>query len=184
MSDFSISATSQKSEFMSRLARIEKGTGSSKSTLYVGVDGTVMASSRANAKLRKQALAAPAKRFGLLAILLSATFGAAALGLALYLRFAITGNAGPLDNSDLAMGINGGAALSMALFFGFILRMPPLRYALVAALGVLICMIGYHNLVHIYPAQFATMFSPTWVEQVVGATPANSIIWRGQTFIL
>jgi hypothetical protein len=184
MATISISTAGQKNEFLSRLARIESGVGSSKSTLYVGVDGTVMANSSANAKLKKQALAVPAKPMGFLGGILSMVFGAVALGLALYLRFSVTGNAGPLDNSDLAMVENGGVALLIALFCGYMVKMPMLKYTPICAIGVMLGMIGYHNLVHVYPAQFANMFSPVWVEEVVSSTPANSIIWRGETFVL
>jgi hypothetical protein len=184
MATISISASAQKNEFLSRLARIESGTGSSKSTLYVGVDGTVMASSKANAKLKKQALAAPTKPLGLFAAILSLVLGGMALGLALYLRFTITGEPGPLDNADISMAMNGGAALFIALFGGFMLKLPLWKYTPISAIGVLAGVVGFHNLVHVYPSQFSDLFSPGWVDQVVTSTPANSIIWRGQTFTL
>jgi hypothetical protein len=184
MATISISTAGQKNEFLSRLARIESGTASSKSTLYVGIDGTIMASSKDSAKLKKQALAAPSKPLGIFAAVLSVIFGAIALGLTLYMRFSITGEAGPLNNTDMTMAINGGAALAIALFCGFMVKMPMLKYTPVAAIGVMLGMVGYHNLVHVYPAEFAQMFSPVWVDQVVTSTPANSIIWRGETFVL
>jgi hypothetical protein len=184
MATISVSTAAQKNEFTARLARIDAGTGSSKTTLYVGVEGTVLASSKNNAKLRKQAIAVPARPLGLFGVAGSALFGAVALGMALYLRFAITGQAGPLDNTDLTMAINGGAALAIALFCGSLVKMPMVKYTAAAILGVVAGLVGYHNLVHVYPGQFATMFSPVWVEQVVTATPAHSIIWRGQTFVL
>ena len=184
MATIAISTAGQKNEFLSRLARIESGVGSSKSTLYVGLDGTIMASSRDNAKLKKQALAVPAKPLGVFAAILSMVFGALALGLTLYLRFSITGEAGPLDNSDLVMMVNGGAALAIALFCGYMVRMPMLKYTPICAVGVMAGLVGYHNLVHVYPTEFAQMFSTIWVDQVVSATSVNSIIWRGETFVL
>lgn len=184
MATISISATAQKNEFLSRLSRIEAGTGSSKSTLYVGVDGTVLASSKDSARLKKQAAAVKARPLGLFAAILSIAFGVVAVGSALYLRFVATGEVGPLTNSDMTMAINGSAAMVIAMFGGFLLRMPLLKYTPVSAIGVLAGVVGFHNLVHVYPTQFANLFSPVWVEQVVAATPANSIIWRGQTFVL
>lgn len=184
MATISISTASQKNEFLSRLARIESGAGSSKSTLYIGVDGTVMATSKLNAKLQKQATATPAKPLGVVGALLSAAFGIIALGLALYVRFLVTGQAGPLDNADLTMAMNGGAALGIAIFAGFMLKMPLLKYTPLSVVGIMVGLVGFHNLVHVYPTQFADLFSPVWVEQVVSSTPANSIIWRGQTFVL
>lgn len=184
MATIAISTTAQRNEFLARLRRIESGTGSSKTTLYVGVDGTIPASSKLSSKLKKQIDAAPAKPLGLFAALMSVAFGLLALCAALYLRFLVTGNAGTLDNSDMTMALNGGAAILIALFCGFMVKMPLLKFAPISAVGVLAGVVGFHNLVHVYPAQFANMFSPVWVEQVVTSTPANSIIWRGQTFVL
>ena len=184
MATIAISTAGQKNEFLSRLARIESGIGSSKSTLYVGVDGTILASSKDSTKLKKQATATPARPLGMFAAGLSVVFGVMMLGLALYLRFSITGEAGPLNNSDLVMAQNVGVALSMALFCGFMVKMPMLKYAPICAIGVLMGTVGYHNLVHVYPTEFARMFSPVWVEQVVTTTEANSIIWRGVPYVL
>lgn len=184
MATISISTASQKDEFLSRLARIEAGVGSSKSTLYVGVDGTIMASSKDNAKLKKQAITTPARPLGLFGGMFSVVFGAMALGIALYLRFSLTGQAGSLDNPDLFMAQNGGVALVLAVFCGYMVKMPMLKYAPICAVGVLAGLVGYHNLVHVYPTEFAQMFSAMWVEQVVTATSPHSIIWRGETFIL
>lgn len=184
MATISISTVAQKNEFLARLNRIEKGTGSSKSTLYVGLDETVMANSKANNKLRKQAAAVPARSLGIFAALLSTLFGAAVVGLVSYLQFSITGEAASLAASDVAMAIHGGVALTIALFCGFMVKMPLLKYAPIVAVGVVLGLAGFHNLVHVYPIQFAEMFSPVWVEQVVTTTEANSIIWRGVTYVL
>ena len=78
MATILISATAQKNEFLSRLSRIESGVGSSKSTLYVGIDGTIMASSKDNAKLKKQAITTPARPLGLFGGMFSVVFGAMA----------------------------------------------------------------------------------------------------------
>ncbi len=184
MSSMVITTANQKNEFMARLNRIEKGIGSSKSTLYVGLDETIMADSKQSEKLKKQAAAVPVKPLGMFGIMVSLISGLLAVGTALYLRFLLTGEAGPQDNVDMTMAVNGGAALLIALFAGFMLKMPLVRFSPVAAIGILAGVVGFHNLVHLYPAQFAEVFSPVWVEQVVNATPANSIIWRGQTFVM
>lgn len=184
MATMVISTAAQKNEFLSRLSRIEAGIGSSKSTLYVGVDGTIMASSKDSAKLKKQAAALPSKPLGLFGAILSVCFGTLAVVMALYLRYTITGEVGPLNNADITMAINGGVAFAIALFGGFMLRMPLLKYIPVSAIGVLAGVVGFHNLVHVYPSQFADLFSPVWVEQVLTTTPANSIIWRGDNYVL
>lgn len=184
MATLAISTADQKNEFLARLNRIEKGIGSSKSTLYVGLDETVLANSRSNEKLRKQAAAVPARPLGLFAAILSVVFGAAVVGLVSYLQFSITGETASLSASDVTMGIHGGMAFIIALFCGFMVKMPLLKYAPITALGVMLGLVGFHNLVHVYPAQFAEMFSPIWVEQVVTTTEANSIIWRGVTYVL
>jgi hypothetical protein len=184
MAMISLSTASQKAEFQARLARIESGTGSSKSTLYVGLDESYLVSNKTNAKLQKRALAEPPKPLGLFGIFVAITLGVLSLGLAVYLQFTMTGDASPIDNSDVTMAINGGLGLTIALFGGYLLKMPMMKFAPVTAIGVLAALVSFHNLVHLYPAQFAEMFSPTFVEQVITTTDANSIIWRGKSFVL
>lgn len=184
MATISISTAGQKNEFLARLSRIEAGVGSSKSTLYVGLDETYQVDSKASAKLKKGIEKQPAKPLGIFGMVLSAGLGAVALVVALYLRFAITGEAGPLGNTDAAMVTNGGIGLAVAFFSGYMLKMPMLKFVPISAVGVLAGLVSFHNLVHIYPSQFANVFSPTWVDQVVSATEANTIIWRGETFVL
>ena len=115
---------------------------------------------------------------------MSAALGIVALGMALYLRFTFSSDATPIDNSDVNLVINGCLGMMIALGTGFMLRMPLLTFTPVSAIGVLAGLVGFHNLVHFYPSQFAELFSPVWVEQVVAATDPNSIIWRGVSFVL
>ena len=179
-----ISTTTQKSEFLARLARIEAGTGSSKSTLYVGLDQSVLVSNKDNSKLLKKATNAPQKRLGLLEAVLCLVLGAVSIGLALYLRFSFApASVGPVS-ADIEMAINGGLGLAMTAFAGYVLRMPILQMIPVGAVGVMAGVVAFHNLVHFYPDRFAVVFSPVWVDQVVTATDANSIIWRGVSFTL
>jgi hypothetical protein len=184
MATINLSTASQKAEFQARLARIETGTGSSKSTLFVGLDESYLVSNKTNAKLQKRAAAEPPKPLGLFGIFIAMILGALSLAIAVYLQFTMTGDASPLDNSDVTMAINGGLGLTIALFGGYMLKMPMLKFVPLTAMGVLAAIVSFHNLVHLYPAQFADMFSPTFVQQVVTTTDANSIIWRGKSFVL
>ena len=184
MATIAISTAAQKSEFLARLSRIEKGIGSSKSTLYVGLDETIMVNSKASARLKKQVATVPARPMGIFAAILSIAFGAAVVGLVAYLRFYFTGEAVLLADSDMMTAVHGSVALAIAVFAGFMVKMPLLKYTPATALGVCLGLVSFHNLVHVYPAQFASMFSPIWVEQVVTMTEANSIIWRGVTYVL
>jgi hypothetical protein len=184
MATINLSTASQKAEFQARLARIETGTGSSKSTLFVGVDESYLVSNKTNAKLQKRATTEPPKPLGLFGIFVAVVLGLLSLGMAVYLQFTMTGDASPLDNSDVTLAINGGLGLTIAVFGGYMLKMPLMKFLPLSAMGVLAGLVSFHNLVHFYPAQFAEMFSPTFVEQVITATDANSIIWRGKSFVL
>lgn len=184
MATISVSTAAQKSEFHARLARIESGAASSKTTLYVGMDETILVNNKANARLLKKATAVPQKRLGLMELLLCIVLGVFSLVLGLYIRFSITGSADPLGSPDMEMMINGGLGLAITLFSGYFLRMPLLKMFPVGAVGVMAGVMAFHNLVHIYPEKFAEMFSPIWVEHVITATDANSIIWRGVSFTL
>ena len=184
MATISVSTAAQKSEFLARLARIESGAASSKTTLYVGLDETILVNNKANAKMLKKAAAVPQKRLGPLEMLLCIVLGVLSLALGLYLRFTITGNTNPIGGPDMNMSINAGIGLTITVFTGYFLRMPLLKMIPVGAVGVMAGVVAFHNLVHFYPEKFAEMFSPVWVEQVVTTTAANSIIWRGVTFTL
>lgn len=184
MATISVSTAAQKTEFLARLARIESGTASSKSTLFVGLDETILVNHKANAKLLKKANAVPQKRLGPLETLLCVLLGVFSLALGLYIRFSITGSGSPLASPDIEMAINGGLGLAITLFSGYFLRMPLLKMLPVGAVGVMAGVVAFHNLVHFYPEKFAEMFSPIWVEQVITTTDANSILWRGVSFTL
>ena len=184
MATIAVSTVAQKSEFLARLARIESGTGSSKSTLFVGLDETILVDNKASAKMLKKAAAVPQKRLGPFDLLLCMAMGVFSLAFGLYIQFTLTGNANPWGSPDQVMAINGGIGLSITLFLGYFLRMPVFRMIPVGAIGVLAGMVAFHNLVHFYPEKFAEMFSPIWVEQVTTTTAANSIIWRGVSFTL
>lgn len=184
MASVSVSTAAQKNEFLARLARIESGAGSSKSTLFVGLDETILVDNKAKAKILKKAAVVPQKRLGPFETVLCVVLGLASLVFGLYCRFSITGNADPWGSPDVEMAINGGLGLTIALFLGYFLRMPLLKMAPICLVGVMAGVVAFHNLVHFYPDKFAELFSPVWVEQVVTATAANSIIWRGVTFTL
>jgi hypothetical protein len=184
MAVIAISTAGQKNEFLSRLARIEAGTGSSKSTLFVGLDETILVNNKANAKLKKQAVAAPQKKLGPMEILFWVVMGLVAFALARYLRFYFGGDGYPLANPDMEMALNGGTGLIIVLFTGFMLKMPMLKIIPISGLGVMAGVVAFHNLVHFYPTKFAEVFSPLWVEHVVATTDPHSIIWRGVSFVL
>lgn len=184
MSTISVSTAAQKNEFLARLARIESGVGSSKSTLFVGLNETILVDNKAKAKVLKKAIAVPQKRLGLLEAVLCIVLGSVSLIFGLYIRFTLTGSADPWGSPDVEMAINGSLGMAIALFLGYFLRMPLLKMAPICAVGVMAGVVAYHNLVHFYPEKFAAMFSPAWVEQIVTATVANSVIWRGASFPL
>lgn len=184
MATISVSSAAQKTEFLARLARIESGAGSSKTTLFVGLDETILVNNKANAKMLKKAAAVPQKRLGPLEMLLCLVLGVFSLVLGLYFRFSITGNTNEIGSPDVNMAINGGIGLAIMLLIGYFLRFPLLKMIPVGTLGVLAGLVAFHNLVHFYPEKFAELFSPVWVEQVVTTTAANSIIWRGVSFTL
>lgn len=184
MATISVSTAAQKNEFLARLARIESGAGSSKSTLFVGLDETILVDNKAKAKILKKAAATPQKRLGPVEAVLCAVLGLASLIVAHYILFSIANTADPRGSPDMEMAVNGGLGLTIALFLGYFLRMPLLKMAPICTVGVMAGVVAFHNLVHFYPEKFADVFSPLWVEQVVTATAANSIIWRGVSFTL
>lgn len=75
---------------------------------------------------------------------------------------------------------NGAAAGGLALVLGMMLgfRSPFRMLCLLAGVGA--AMVGFHNLVHLYPDLFAKAFSPEWVSNLRLTAPNNTWLYMGQ----
>ena len=174
--------TPQEAEFTARLARIEAAAGQRKATLYVGPDESYV-------------LDRPERRRqpnGLVALLLNASYplsmvlafglGFLAYAIGRYVRFHLTGVGGAPPDPDTEMLLQLGTGLAIAAVMGAADRMKAFEYLIAKSLGVVIGLLSFHNLVHLYPEEFKLLFSQIWVTKLVTTTEPFSLLWRGISF--
>jgi hypothetical protein len=145
-------------DFNARIARIAAGTGSSKSTIFVGLDEVYQITYR-----RRGSNAGPAAALGStlmpVFIAMAMGLGVLAFGLATWIRFQMMGQGAGVSDPMTEMGVQAGAAIMAVATMFF-----------------------YHNAVHIFPDTFAQMFSQSWVDLVQATTKPQSIVWQGRSF--
>ncbi len=168
-------------EFSARLARIESGVGSSKSTLYVGMDETYSVSyGRRGAQKRGNSVADSIRNLGYpIMVILAFLVGVAANVAARLVEFRMNGLPTAADNIDVQMAINFGVALMIASVLGTVFRIGIRDFVMVRLMGIAAGVLGLHNVVHAYPQYFEQVFSTIWVSHITTATEAGSIVWRG-----
>jgi hypothetical protein len=168
-------------DFDARLARIASGAGSSKATLYVGLDEIYHVSYTNRGKPVGASAANSGALYPLVAVIALA-IGVMSYGVAAWMRFRLVGASTGSGNPMTEMGIRIGAALFVALVIGTALGFRSRQMRAVMAAGAVAATALFHNLVHMYPGHFAQVFSPDWVEVVTGSTRAQSVNWMGQSY--
>ncbi len=173
--------TIQTNEFRDRLARIEAGIGSTRNTLFVGMDESYVIAPRRKAP--KQANLLENLGFGLGRVW-AVTLGVLSVVAVVMMRYWL-GLDTPLPGDPMNdQGLIGILALCLAIWLGK--RLYSNREGLIGlhASGVLMGTVGLHNLVHAAPHVFDTLFSPIWTGAVLSATEPFSVILRGMSLSL
>ncbi|GGX39610.1 hypothetical protein GCM10007385_03380 [Tateyamaria omphalii] len=99
-----------------------------------------------------------------------------------YVFFHINGAPDPNADADLTMIMDGGLALAIAFVLRSALHLTAKEHLAAKTAGIWIALTCMHNLVHAYPAVWATAFSPEWVERTTAMTEPRSFFIRGITF--
>lgn len=81
---------------------------------------------------------------------------------------------------DMNMLATIGIGLALALLLRIIFRLNGKLNTVFILAGVVAMTLGFHNLHHWFPEASAMAFSPEYAAQMQGATPANSIQYRGE----
>jgi hypothetical protein len=172
--------TAQNFEFAERLARINGGIGSAKTTLYVGPEDSYQVAYHTRGQSRRGGVGSV---FGnalypmtlALAILVGvvAQFGTRWLMLVSDTPAAIA------ENIDYQLIMDFALAMMLSSVIGVFCRFGIRDYIGLRTFGILVGMIAGHNLVHMFPRFFETLYSPAWVGSVINSTEANSLLLRG-----
>jgi hypothetical protein len=167
-------------DFAARIARIEKGIGSSKTTIYVGLDESYAVTYRARGNGGKLDMA----RNAALPLTVLIAFGVGVLSntLARLAAFLSQGLPEPGINVDYMMMMDFITAMMLSLVIGACLGMNIRNFMVPRSLGVVAGMLGLHNAVHVWPWLFEPVFSKLWVGYILTSTEARSLVWRGMSF--
>lgn len=167
-------------DFAARIARIEKGIGSSKTTIYVGLDETYAVQYRARGKNGTLDLARNAGYP--LSVLLAFCIGVLSNGLSRLATFLSQGLPDGTINVDYAAMMDFITAMMLSVVIGACLGMNIRNFMVARSLGVVAGMFGLHNVVHQWPWLFEPIFSKLWVGYILSSTEARSLLWRGVSF--
>jgi hypothetical protein len=168
-------------DFNARIARISSGAGSSKSTLYVGLDEIYQVSYPGRGKSAAPTAASSGVLYPM-ALLFSTCLGILSFMAAAWVRLQTMGLDSALSDLRYEMALQFGSGLAVGLGVGLVCGLRSRQMIVVMALGVLVAMTLSHNVVHLYPELFSQAFSPAWVDQVRSATAPNSALWMGQSY--
>lgn len=172
--------SAHQAEFQARLARIQAGTGFTKTTVYVGADSafTYLPQSR-----RKAGMGQVVGNAGLaLGFPMAMVVGFLGYALERYANFVLGGQPDPRANIDIEMLKMAATAFGIAVVASHLMGLRDRGLLVAKALGVVVGMLFFHNLVHIWPQAFDRMFSPIWVARVLTETAPHSLLWRGVSF--
>lgn len=115
----------------------------------------------------------------------AAVVGMIAVFLSRYIRFHLTG--GSLsggENADMVMMIDGAIAAGTGFALKNMLSIEDKSLQFAQTVGVVIMVLGMHNLVHMAPKAFSVIFSPEWTEEVLLTTEPKSLLFAGVTYRL
>jgi predicted DNA-binding transcriptional regulator len=173
--------SAQQSEFAARIARIEQGIGSSKTTLYVGLDETYAVKYRQRGQSGKFQMAHNAAYP--LTILLAFAVGVLSNAIARLAAFLSQGLPDGGTNLDYLMMMDFVTAMMLSLVIGACLGMNIRNFMAARSLGIVAGMLGLHNAVHLWPDLFARVYSTPWVGYILSTTEPRSLLWRGVSFV-
>lgn len=171
--------SSQNAEFTARLARIEQGTGTTKATVFMGLDESFRVDDMA--AFRKSIAQAEAPRTGsgatALPLLVGLLIGISAQIAWRLIEFHLNGMPGADIDRDQAMVVSGAMGLLIAVFPCWALRIARTGPLMAAVLGVGLSLCALHNAVHLRPDLFEPLFSAAWVSDVLTRTEPQSLLW-------
>jgi hypothetical protein len=177
----------QHSDFANRIARIEAGENSFKSTIFVGADETYHPAEikaafrkkpvRMTKEVKVQSPRGAKKRGSVLAMPLAFLIGAVALVLWRMTDFQMHGVASLGADPMKMLAVNAATGMALAILICQATSLTAPQHILAAFLGLVAMSFGLPNLVEIAPDQFGQIFSPAWVGQLLAMNgPAQLIL--------
>ncbi len=170
-----MSITAQQAVFRERVGRIRSGKGVvSTGTVFVGDECSFrhvpkpVAETPHSGRLRQ-----------ILILLACVIAGALSQMVVVYGDWLFSGRVAMGITEDAALARQAGLALGLAVIVTFALGLGDRSTVLAKVLGVALGMAAAHNLVHLWPEAFSTVFAPDWTARVLASTEAQSLLIRG-----
>jgi hypothetical protein len=166
----------QNNDFAARLERIAAGGVHTRNTLFVGVDETYVLPIR-NGRMQRPR---PSLIEGLKSpiVMVSALFmGITLMILVRMIHFHSFSNAPVLGSTFNAVALDAILAVLLCILSGrVVFRDHAATLRGWQVLGVILCALGMHNLVHLLPGAFGVLFSENWVRTVLISTEMRTLI--------
>lgn len=169
--------TQQLSQFQARLGRINDPSN----TYWSDPESGINVPRRLNkATILKNNL--PVKQ-SMMSLLMSVVLGVICLMAARYVRFNFAEIPESGTGAMVLTVMDCGIAMFLALLIGGIAKLKAFRHVVGQMAGIALMLVAMHNLVWIYPTEFAQVYSQAYVDQVMGLTEPLSIYFNGTKII-
>lgn len=119
---------------------------------------------------------------GVMGLLLAVIIGLICLAGARYARFNLAGIVEDAGSEHIVMAMDFGIAAVIAFVIGGLINMKSMRHMMAQTAGIAVMAVAMHNLVWMYPAEFAQVYTQAYVDEVQNATQPNTIYVGGETF--
>ncbi|MDD9923154.1 MAG: hypothetical protein OXQ92_12895 [Boseongicola sp.] len=116
------------------------------------------------------------------ALVAAAALGMLAVFAARYVRFHLFGGTMAGDDPDFTMIIDAGIAMACAFALFAMLRFSDKSMKTAQTFGIVFMIGVMHNMVHVAPGLFSTLFSEEWTEDIIAYSEPGSIYFRGNYF--
>jgi hypothetical protein len=170
--------TMQNADFSARIARIEAGTGSSKSTLFVGMDEVYRVDYHARRHGRDSAAS---NAWYPISVAMTFVVGALSDLAIRWVDFMTKGLPAVEADPGMTMVVSFFTALLVSLVVGACMGVKVTEHLALRSAGIIAGMVGWHNAVHNYPELFGQAFSPLWVGAITRMTEPHSLVWMGHS---
>ncbi len=158
-------------DFQARLARINAGEGHTAEGL-IAPERRVVKDVKLTGGLLENAVyplsIAGAFVLGLLAVFFSR-----------FARIHLLGTPPPEADIMLSLVADGGMALAIGFFFKQLFKMKGAEWISAQTMGVTVMVASMHNLIHLQPGLFAKIFTPDYVEFILGYTEFRTLMAAG-----
>jgi predicted MFS family arabinose efflux permease len=167
----------QLSTFQARIKRINDPKNDS----YLDPELGIRIPKRLSKQIIKTGNSHNARNVGAISLAISLLLGTLSLLAAKYVRFHHAEIAETGTSAQTLMIMDFGLAAVMMFLLGGMIKHKTIRHMGAQVFGIAIMLVAMHNLVWLYPAEFAQVYGQSYVDQVIAATEPLSIYVNGET---